>query len=224
LQDLLRDRITDYASTDPTQEDHLISMCSEAFQDFHDRHWTCEARINQSAPRASHGRSGSGIELHGGSLVRCVNTLGGHREKGHQFPRISTRDGYRQLLGDFQSTFRRDELIQDLKLEVRRLQSNRDLPSIRLSLLELARVTGLSQLKSNMTCYICFCRMPTQSLPCGHSFCDHCLQALNENPDADEEHVIVLHNCPLHPCKWKKDLTLRLKPRNAGVRILTLDG
>ena len=199
-------------------------MCSEAFQNFHDNHWTCEAQINSSPDGARFRRSGLGMELRGGSLVRCVNTLKGHREKGHQFPATSTRQGHRQLLGDFQSTFRRDELVLDLKAEVRRLQSDRDFQSIRRSLLELARVTGLSRLRSNTTCYICFCRMPTQSLPCGHSFCDHCLQVLNENPDADEEHVIILHNCPLHMGNGNRELTFRLKPRNAGVRILTLDG
>jgi hypothetical protein len=216
--------ITDHAGTDPMQEDHLIAMCSEAFQNFHDRHWTCEAQINPSATRASLRRSGSDINLRGGSLVRCVNTLKGHREKGHQFPTTSTREGYRQLLGRFQSTFQHDDLVRDLKAEVRRLQSERDLPSIRQSLLERARATGLSQLKSNTTCYICFCRMPTHSLPCGHSFCDHCLQALNENPDREEEHVIILHTCPLHVGNSHRELIFRLKPRNAGVRILTLDG
>jgi hypothetical protein len=198
-------------------------MCSDAFQVFHDRHWICEA-INPPANNPTRRRSGSGLEVREEPLVRCVNTLQGHREKGHQFPGISPRNGYRQLLGDFHSTFRRDDLVHDLQVEVHRLQSDRDLPSLRRSLLELARATGLSRLKSNTTCYICFCRMPTHSLPCGHSFCDHCLQTLNENSDAEEEHVIILHNCPLHVDREDRELTFRLKPRNAGVRILTLDG
>lgn len=211
-------RATEHTSrTDPAQEEQLLVMCGEAFQNFHDQHWTCEFETNYPRRRR---RSASEIE----TRVRCVNTLPGHREKGHQFPGASSRDGYTQVFGDFQSTFQRDHLNRHLKMEVNRLRAERDLPGLRASLVELAKATGLSKLRSNTTCYICFCRMPTHSLPCGHSFCGNCLQNLNENPDAQEEHIVILRNCPLHVSTENCELTFRLKPRNAGVRILTLDG
>jgi hypothetical protein len=77
--------------------------------------------------------------------------------------------------------------------------------------------------KSNKTCLSCLQAVPDHVLGCGHSYCARCVQELG-------------HPSTFSECAWDMQCWLcwepqgqcpqlvRLKPRCAGVRILTLDG
>jgi len=79
------------------------------------------------------------------------------------------------------------------------------------------------RIRSNKTCLACLQQVPENVLQCGHAFCVVCVQELGaESQDYDSAWVMC--HCPL--CWDHQDVPhlVRLKPRCAGVRILTLDG
>lgn len=80
--------------------------------------------------------------------------------------------------------------------------------------------------KSNKTCFACLQAAPDHFLPCGHGFCNDCVKDFGKTSEY-ARYQYVLDTCVL--CgPYKKDKyakhTIRLDPRAAGVRILTLDG
>lgn len=78
-------------------------------------------------------------------------------------------------------------------------------------------------IKSNKTCLSCLQAVPDHVLTCGHSYCPRCVQELGQISQSSE-------------CAWTMQCRLcweakggnlhivQLRPRCAGVRILTLDG
>jgi hypothetical protein len=78
-------------------------------------------------------------------------------------------------------------------------------------------------IKSNKTCLSCLQAVPDHVLSCGHSYCPRCVQELGDVSQSSE-------------CAWTMKCRLcweargnnlhivQLRPRCAGVRILTLDG
>lgn len=78
-------------------------------------------------------------------------------------------------------------------------------------------------IKSNKTCLSCLQAVPDHVLTCGHSYCPRCVQELGEVSQSSE-------------CAWTMTCRLcweangrnlhivQLRPRCAGVRVLTLDG
>jgi hypothetical protein len=80
-----------------------------------------------------------------------------------------------------------------------------------------------NHIKSNKSCLSCLQAVPDHVLTCGHSFCPRCVQELGEVSHRSE-------------CSWTMQCRLcweakgenwhlvQLRPRCAGVRILTLDG
>jgi hypothetical protein len=80
------------------------------------------------------------------------------------------------------------------------------------------------QLKSNKTYLTCCQAVSDHVLPCGHSYCPHCVQELGQ-PSRSFECVFDIMACTL--CNNTTHTTphqVQLKPRCAGARILTLDG
>ena len=80
-------------------------------------------------------------------------------------------------------------------------------------------------LKSYKTCFSCLDGVPDHVLACGHAYCACCVQELG-TPSADRESAWAFTECCLC-CRGSKDLNayyIQLKPRCAGVRVLTLDG
>ncbi|KAH7419435.1 hypothetical protein BKA64DRAFT_699467 [Cadophora sp. MPI-SDFR-AT-0126] len=80
------------------------------------------------------------------------------------------------------------------------------------------------QLRSNKTCLSCYQSVPDHVLPCGHSYCPCCVQEL-ANVSRSFECAFDMPACILcgthNPANPHQ---IRLKPRCAGARILTLDG
>jgi len=80
-------------------------------------------------------------------------------------------------------------------------------------------------LQTNKTCLACIQSVPDHVLSCGHSYCPRCVQEL-ANESKLFESAFDMKGCILCGTHGQKHLhhQIRLKPRCAGVRILTMDG
>lgn len=76
---------------------------------------------------------------------------------------------------------------------------------------------------SNTSCLVCLMNTPEHRLPCGHILCDPCLRAYGNRLG---DTLIEIDSCPLphSRVKWNKPWPVSVKPREAGVRVLCLDG
>ncbi|KAK1750124.1 hypothetical protein QBC47DRAFT_407352 [Echria macrotheca] len=79
----------------------------------------------------------------------------------------------------------------------------------------------LSGIRSNKTCLACLQAVPDHVLPCGHALCPTCVQELAK-PSRYVECAFDVPSCII--CGKHNIHQIQLKPRCAGVRILTLDG
>ncbi|EON61597.1 hypothetical protein W97_00812 [Coniosporium apollinis CBS 100218] len=78
--------------------------------------------------------------------------------------------------------------------------------------------------RSNKTCLTCLQAVPDHVLACGHAYCVRCVQELGR-PSRAFESAWIMDRCVLCSRYWPEHGKLvRLKPRCAGVRVLTLDG
>lgn len=86
-----------------------------------------------------------------------------------------------------------------------------------------SRLGGVSNLKSHVTCLCCVRKIPEHVLPCGHVLCRDCIQSFGRSLG---QGLFVLSGCPLHPNenRWDRPVRIRFKPKDAGVRVLCLDG
>jgi hypothetical protein len=80
-------------------------------------------------------------------------------------------------------------------------------------------------LKSNKTCLACLQSVPDHVLSCGHSYCETCVKDFGE-PSKDYECAFDMYQCVLCRLSFRDGFhqVARLKPRCAGIRVLTLDG
>jgi hypothetical protein len=78
-----------------------------------------------------------------------------------------------------------------------------------------------SGIRSNKTCLSCLQAVPDHVLPCGHAFCPRCVQEIGKL-SLDFECAFDMNECIF--CGRFTNRKIQLKPRCAGVRILTLDG
>jgi hypothetical protein len=82
------------------------------------------------------------------------------------------------------------------------------------------KVGGASNYTHHATCLCCLMRPPEFPLACGHVLCSECAKVFGRL----ESNNIVMTSCPLHETRWAQEWKIRLKPKFAGVRILSLDG
>lgn len=78
---------------------------------------------------------------------------------------------------------------------------------------------------SNTTCLGCLQKVPENVLRCGHAFCVECVRELGKEADTFES-AWIFEVCPLCYKKTGENYShlIRMKPRCAGARIVTLDG
>ncbi|KAK6535567.1 hypothetical protein TWF694_002021 [Orbilia ellipsospora] len=192
--------------------------CSDAFNDFIDKHWECEYSDPEDPS------------------IRCVNYRVGHTTKGHQ-----DASGKIIATGDYICSFRpgyfeiwRDLIIAYLISIENRLNEDvdRDTVEERTLVSKIHRdeymapfyysVAGSERYISHSACLVCLVHSPEHHLQCGHIICTPCLQTYgNQKPGC-----IAIENCPMHPLEqifWPPQI-FTVKPPSAGVRILTLDG
>ena len=76
--------------------------------------------------------------------------------------------------------------------------------------------------RSHATCLCCLKDTPQCALPCGHVLCEQCARACGRQSELS----LMVDCCPLHriDSRWEKPATLGLKPPEAGVCALSLDG
>ncbi|KAI9853559.1 MAG: hypothetical protein M1813_002065 [Trichoglossum hirsutum] len=79
------------------------------------------------------------------------------------------------------------------------------------------------KLHSYKTCFSCLRNAPDYCLPCGHAICESCVVDFGTAPQ-ERESEIILDRCVLCLHSWKEPQVIQMKPRCAGVRLLTLDG
>ena len=79
--------------------------------------------------------------------------------------------------------------------------------------------------KSNKTCFTCLQSVPDHALPCGHVYCESCVKDFGLLYDS-QRYCVEMTHCVLCGAEWptRPPQVIRLKPKCAGVRILTLDG
>lgn len=79
--------------------------------------------------------------------------------------------------------------------------------------------------KSNKTCFTCLQSVPDHVLPCGHGYCPDCVKEFGAK-SCYYEYGLIMDHCILCQTEWHDEHTqlIQLKPKCAGVRILTLDG
>ena len=78
--------------------------------------------------------------------------------------------------------------------------------------------------KSNKACFACLQSVPDHALPCGHVFCEQCVEDFGRRSE-DERNCVEMTQCVLCLSEWlTPPQRVRLKPKFAGVRVLTLDG
>jgi len=79
--------------------------------------------------------------------------------------------------------------------------------------------------KSNKTCFTCLQSVPDHVLSCGHGYCPDCVKEFGRKSQY-YEYGLVMDHCILCQAEWRDEHSqlIRLRPRCAGVRILTLDG
>jgi len=62
-------------------------------------------------------------------------------------------------------------------------------------------------------------------LPCGHGYCDSCVRDFGE-PSSNYECAVTVYRCVLCRSSFRDEIhqVVKLKPRCAGIRVLTLNG
>lgn len=202
-----------------------VESCDNALEDFCDRYWPCEFVMKS--------KTKWGKEMGG----RCVNVRSGHGSKGHQLKngKVFAVGSYESKLSveSFQEIFRYlvftflKELLGELQKTIFKSQSE-DQVAAQIHKTQVMRpfYQHISQgetpgLVSHSTCFCCLMASPEHPLPCGHIICTPCLLAYGQ--PADDRDAIEISSCPLHfgrTFRW----IVYLKPAEAGVRVLSLDG
>ena len=193
-----------------------------ALENFCDQHWPCEFRKGNK---------------------RCVNVRSGHGSKGHQ-----TKDGrviadgkYESSIkfGEAQKAFRENvfyylwELLNELQLRVASgdqqeqaaADIHRDLVVGNFFRKVACGDSIMEAYNSHTACFCCLFNAPEHALPCGHIICEGCARIYGQS-QAGNPTEIEISGCPIDGTRFGPGLTWKLyiKPKTAGVRILTLDG
>lgn len=84
-----------------------------------------------------------------------------------------------------------------------------------------ANHTHMAELRSHVSCFCCFMRMPEKVLACGHALCDPCIKIYGPRvPSKRNTHK--LSQCIL--CGVYQNSVFRFVPPTAGIRTLSVDG
>jgi hypothetical protein len=186
-------------------------------QDFSDNHWPCEYQDKK--------------------IHHCANTKTRHA-KGHQ----DLHSGKVAPKGRYESKFSPESYarswfvllqrnIRELERKLRVDEQERRFPGKDALSLHSGRhrnilrsfyktVGGASRYTHHPRCLSCFMRPPQFPLACGHVLCAKCAEVFGRK----DNNSICIASCPLHEGRWANEWKIKLKPKFAGVRILSLDG
>jgi hypothetical protein len=107
---------------------------------------------------------------------------------------------------------------QDLEILCKQIE-NIDRPSSLLHAQNATTISGLTLLKSNITCLSCLLRPPQRHASCGHSFCEVCIRTLGKAVPRRESRFAM--KCIM--CN-NGNVLADIKPKTAGIRIISIDG
>ena len=166
---------------------------------------------------------------------RCVNVKAGH-VKGHQLSGgeiLAAGDYYTNFTAEkHRETFRNDifstlsELLSKLTNHNRTLREGEHQAAANLHESEILgpfyrHLGGAQNFMSHSTCLCCLISPAQHCLPCGHVICTRCVMDFGDSRNDSVE----MKFCPLHRSETDHHRqTISLKPENAGVRVLCLDG
>jgi len=87
-----------------------------------------------------------------------------------------------------------------------------------------ARPQGAARLASHSTCFCCFVEPAEHPMSCEHVLCNSCAMLYSKQRTASRMETEVQF-CPFG-CDWFRGSpqVVRLKPKSAGIRVLSLDG
>ncbi|KAF2680909.1 FabD/lysophospholipase-like protein [Lentithecium fluviatile CBS 122367] len=203
---------------------HFWGDCKDAIREFYDKKLRCEYRSN--------------------TIQGCVNVKNAHL-KGHQSDGSGAIEGgvwacsrsHHEFETDVKKQLKTE--VQRIALEYRRIHSGENSEDDELRKAyrchtELVRqlqshLKGNSSLfRSHFICLSCLMEAPEHTLPCGHTLCTPCISSAGR---ALGSGFFEAENCPLDfvaaqdsPPKLPTPYRAAVKPTQAGVRILTLDG
>lgn len=192
-----------------------------ALENFCDQHWPCE-----------YSKPGVG--------ARCVNVRSGHDTKGHQLD-----NGKVIAVGNYESQFSFENYRDDFEVNVyvhfwellemlhtsicdsgksegeaaAEIHKN----SVMKHFYNHTAKAGVKAFVSHSTCFACLFEPPEHALPCGHVLCTSCLLAYGR---LKGKYVVEMEGCPIESLSnpqyqvWK----VIMKPPDAGIRVLSLDG
>ncbi|GAW20800.1 hypothetical protein ANO14919_103110 [Xylariales sp. No.14919] len=188
------------------RKNDLVEEARRGLERFRARFWRCEAK-DASGQR------------------RCKNYWESH-VKGHQFDDVGNealqRSGDNLAVGAFESCYEPEIFSERLWGEVTRLRTRRDAIE---QLAPAAVSCSVASITGQRTCLACLSNTPTNMLPClpkQHCICEDCIRRYGRGDTGDS--IIRITSCPLGCSLSKTPWTIRVKPRTAGARILSLDG
>ncbi|KAH0556157.1 hypothetical protein GP486_005910, partial [Trichoglossum hirsutum] len=164
---------------------------------------------------------------------RCICRYNGH-DDGHRFTNGGFKKGHfepqdienrvselrdqiqKQFLSQYHLLCHSDEQMKKPSAE-EIIEHRRD------ALADTANTGLWRKLHSYKTCFTCLRTVPDHCLPCGHALCEFCVMDFG-NASPEQESAILLERCILCSDTWNAPQLIKLKPRCAGVRVLTLDG
>ncbi|MCJ1466187.1 hypothetical protein MMC07_004806 [Pseudocyphellaria aurata] len=199
--------------------DTIKGYCIKALNEFYERDAEC-------------------MYMHIDPAVKCVNTKAGHA-KGHQ-----SQSGLQIAPGHFQTNQSniRPEFLEAIKecvhdcLKLLNDEESDEKGSRRSLALNFHRKVVQNtqdplfwtKVYSSKTCYGCLCCSPQYVLPCGHAFCEDCVRDFGQRGDRGRSTTSYTHDHCLLCGVWGSSIgwpwTILLKPKSAGVRLLSLDG
>ena len=191
-----------------------------ALENFCDRHWPCEY-----------------IKPGG---ARCVNVRSGHGTKGHQLKsgKVLAVGSYMSQFSfeNYRETFEFDvysQLTESLEILHTRINDSGEYEvdvaseihknTVMKHFYNYTAKAGGEAFISHSTCFSCLFEPPEHALPCGHVLCTSCLRAYGRPKG---KCVVEIEGCPIESLSNPRDGAFKvvMKPTDAGIRVLTLDG
>jgi hypothetical protein len=213
-----------------------------------DKYWPCEYRASaQPARRPSANWDNMYLFQVNDVVLRCTKVRIGHGT-GHQL-----EDGFYFAPGDYESNFSVDtdrvkilngiyfglhHLLERLSHHGAAAEAQLD-AAARINLdcvkafLGNNEDRGFTGFQLTPFCISCLFEPAYSTLPCGHSFCKDCARAYGRSRT---ETVVELYECPIHPNSslpmfrhsgstfiWGQSRSIYIMPKDAGIRMLSLD-
>lgn len=209
-----------------------------------DKYWPCEHRAS-AQPRQSTAANWDNMYLFqlNDVVFDCTKVRIGHGTS-HQL-----ENGFHFAPGDYESNFSietdRAQILNGIYFRLHHLleRLSRHSASMKAQLDAVAKI-HLSNLKTFFGdnemqgfqlakfCISCLVEPAYSIMPCGHSFCKECIRAYGRSRSKT---VVELYECPIHsksspPVKslssafvWGQSRSIYIAPRDAGMRMLSLD-